>query len=304
MATTEAAQKTEAIAEEERAFELPNGMKIAATAYGNKGNPPVIFLHGGGQTRHAWGDSASAFAAAGWYAITMDHRGHGQSDWDADGRYELENFVEDLESVVEQVGSQPVLVGASLGGITALTAESKSEGRFAAALVLVDVTPRMERAGVLRIIDFMNARPDGFAYLEEVADAIAAYLPHRKRKRDLSSLQKNLRKCDDGRYRWHWDPKVLSVWDPKKYTPEIGKKMIAERLQSAANLTIPTLLVRGKMSDVVSEENAQEFLEHATHAEYVNLKDAGHMVAGDSNDGFTEAVIGFAQKHFGKASAQ
>lgn len=279
-------------------FELPHGITIAADAYGNEGDPPVLFLHGGGQTRHAWSGTASRLAERGWYALTMDHRGHGESSWDERGQYQVEFLVQDLRGVLAELTAPPVLVGASLGGITALLTETGQAASVARALVLVDVTPRMERQGVDRIITFMQASPDGFTSLDEVADAVASYLPHRKRPEDTTGLAKNLRVGDDGRYRWHWDPKLLEVWNPNHYTEEIGARLVSERLAAAGRLTIPTLLVRGRLSDVVSEDNAEEFLRAVPHAEYVDLHGAGHMVAGDKNDVFTDAVADFIERHF------
>ncbi|MGB5694519.1 MAG: alpha/beta hydrolase [Polyangiales bacterium] len=278
-------------------FELPHGISIAADAHGEPGAQPVLFLHGGGQTRHAWGGTAEALAELGFYTICMDHRGHGQSDWAGEDEYRLDHFVADLRGVLAQLDEKPVLVGASLGGITALLAETAGEQSVAKGLVLVDVTPRLEPGGVERILGFMKAGASGFASLDEVADSIARYLPHRKRPKDLSGLAKNLRRNDDGRYYWHWDPKMLKTWERDRYT-EADDLELKARLANAARLAIPTLLIRGRLSDLVSTEAASEFLEMVPHAEYVDLADAHHMVAGDRNDAFTEAVTDFLLRHF------
>ncbi len=278
-------------------FELETGMSIAADAYGDPAHQPVLFLHGGGQTRHAWGGSAEALADAGFYTICMDHRGHGESGWAARGQYRLDHFVEDLRGVLKQLPGQPVLVGASLGGMTALLAETSQEESVAKAVILVDVTPRLETEGVDRIMAFMRGGTGGFGSIEEAADAIARYLPHRKRPKDLSGLEKNLRRGDDGRHYWHWDPEMLRTWERDQYTAEDDRRM-KERLSKVRNLRIPALLVRGRLSDIVSPQTAAEFLEMVPHAEYVDLADAHHMVAGDRNDAFTGAIVQFLLKHF------
>ncbi|MGB8332595.1 MAG: alpha/beta hydrolase [Polyangiales bacterium] len=280
-------------------FELAHGITIAADAYGNPEDQPVVFLHGGGQTRHAWGGAAERLGSMGFYAISMDHRGHGESSWDPEGNYFVPAFVQDLLGVIEQLADKPVLVGASIGGIAALLAETGSDESVAKGIVLVDVTPRLEKKGVDRIIDFMRVGSDGFGSLDEVADLVSSYLPHRQRPKDLTGLTKNLRKDDQGRYQWHWDPKLLQVWDPSSYTAEEGEQIMQERLDASARLTIPTLLVRGRMSDVVTEEHAREFLAAAPHAEYVDLEGAAHMVAGDRNDVFGDVVSDFIRRHFG-----
>jgi len=278
-------------------FDVASGVRIAADAYGDPSAPPVLFLHGGGQTRHAWGGTAQALGDAGFYAVTMDHRGHGESDWHPRGEYGVDGFVHDMVGVVAELGRPPILVGASLGGIAALLGEARSPQPISRGIVLVDVTHRLELEGVKRILGFMAARPEGFASPEEAADFVAAYLPHRPRPKDVTGLAKNLRVGADGRYRWHWDPQLMQLWNPARFDPEEGRRVVADRLDALRRLRVPLLLVRGRMSDVVSESSARELLEACPGAEYVNLADAGHMVAGDRNDAFTGAVRDFVQRH-------
>jgi pimeloyl-ACP methyl ester carboxylesterase len=277
-------------------FRLASGIGLAADAYGDPSATPVLFLHGGGQTRHAWGGTAAAVAAAGLHAISLDLRGHGESDHAPDGDYQVEAFVDDLRGVLAQLPERPFLVGASLGGITSMMTEGLAPEPVSRGVVLVDVTPRLEIVGVQRILGFMAARPEGFASLEEAADVIAEYLPHRARPKDLRGLEKNLRLGPDGRYRWHWDPRLMETWNPARFDPVEGQRILEERLSVARRLRVPVLLVRGRMSDVVSEEGAREFLALVPHAEYVDLA-TGHMVAGDRNDAFTGAVLAFLRKH-------
>jgi len=267
-----------------------NGVGIVADAYGDPQAPAVVLLHGGGQTRHAWGSTARALGAAGWHAIALDLRGHGDSDWDPRGDYSLDAFVDDLLAVVAALGRPPVLVGASLGGLASLLAAGEIAPRSFRAVVVVDVAPKTEPEGVERIVSFMGSNRDGFASIEEAADAVAGYLPNRPRPASLEGLRKNLRLRADGRYRWHWDPafmhgerRVQSSRDPDRLT------------RAARGLRVPTLLVRGRMSDVLSEAGARHFIELVPDACYVDVSGAGHMVAGDENDAFTEAVIEFLE---------
>ncbi len=264
---------------------------LVGDARGDAGAPGVLLLHGGGQTRHSWGNTGRDLASAGFYAINLDQRGHGDSDWAPDGDYRLRAFADDAIVVGASMG-RPAAVGASLGGLAALLAEGESDNELFSALVLVDIAPRMEPAGVTRIISFMMDTADGFASVDDAADAIAEFLPHRSRPDDLSGLSKNLRRGDDGRFRWHWDPRFIHSDKP----PDPGFAL--ERLAAAAcKLTVPTLLVRGRLSDVVSEEAASEFLDMVPHAEYVDVADARHMIAGDQNDPFSQAVIRFLSAH-------
>jgi pimeloyl-ACP methyl ester carboxylesterase len=267
-----------------RRFRVAHDLILVGETWGETEQRPVLLLHGGGQTRHAWADTAADLAAQGWYAVSLDLRGHGDSDWSDDGAYPLDDFAGDVAEIAGQMPSPPVLIGASLGGLASLVAVGEPRFSVAArALVLVDIATRIEPAGVDRITEFMSAYPEGFARLEEAADAVAAYLPGRSRPRDLEGLRKNLRVAPDGRWRWHWDPRFLTGTMPEE-----------RRLESAArNLRLPTLLVRGRMSDMLSAEGAQAFRKLVAHARFADVAEAGHMVAGDRNSLFSHAVIEF-----------
>lgn len=146
--------------------------------------------------------------------------------------------------------------------------------------------------GAKEVIAFMGSAADGFASLEEAADAVAAYLPHRPKPKSTAGLERNLRLRDDGRYYWHWDPAFMMMGKDVDNQPE-GPST----LETAARaLTAPTLLIRGGRSRIVSEEGAREFLELVPHADYVGIDGAHHMVAGDANDAFNKAVFAFVEK--------
>lgn len=266
-----------------------HGTTIAGDSWGDPDGPLVLLQHGGGQTRHAWKGTGQALGDAGYHAVAFDARGHGDSQWPPDAHYGHEVMVADLVAVIAALGGRrPVLVGASMGGGISLEAVG-DDHVDATALVLVDIAPQLEPVGVDRILAFMDQRPDGFGSLDEVADAIAAYQPHRARPRDVAGLAKNVRLGQDGRFRWHWDPRWRSG------APDLDA-MYERQAACARKLTLPTLLVRGGLSDVLSEEGAQSFLELCPHSEYVNVADASHMVAGDRNDIFAGAVIEFLSR--------
>jgi pimeloyl-ACP methyl ester carboxylesterase len=230
-------------------------------------------------------------ATCGYHAVTVDLRGHGDSEWSPSGDYSLEAFADDLISVAGVCEGPPAFVGASLGGLAALLAAGERSPGVASALVLVDVAPRMEPDGVARIMAFMTARPEGFASLEDAADAIAQYLPNRPRPTNLSGLAKNLRIHADGRYRWHWDPAFLH--GPRRPSAAI---QVDRLFDAARNIAEPMLVVRGRQSDMLSVEGAEELVAIATRATFVDVEGARHMVAGDRNDAFTSAVVAFLDR--------
>ncbi len=262
------------------------GVTIAGDSWGDPDGPLVLLQHGGGQTRHAWKGAGETLGEAGYHAVAFDARGHGDSDWAPDGIYGQDVMVADLEAVVAALGGgRPVLVGASMGGGVSLVAVGEDHVD-ATALVLVDIAPKIEPEGVGKIQAFMTQRPEGFESLDQVADAIASYQPHRSRPKNLEGLAKNVRLGTDGKYHWHWDPRFRTG------NRDIKARQV--RLEACArNLTLPALLVRGGLSDILSEEGAQSFLELCPHSEYVNVTGAGHMVAGDRNDIFASSVVEF-----------
>ena len=274
---------------QETRFKTASGLTLTADVGGPETGQPVILLHGGGQTRHSWRRALSELVAAGHKVISPDWRGHGESQWCPNGRYTLDDYIADLGLIMDSLPSAPILVGASLGGVVSLVGLGEQQLPFARAIVLVDVVPRMEPAGVKEIIDFMSANSDGFVSIDAAADAVAQYLPHRPQRSSRDGLLKNLRRRSNGRYYWHWDPAIHS----NARSPDYIEAM-ARRMEAAARLIkVPTLVVRGGDSRVVSAEGVAHLAELIPHACYVDVAGAGHMVAGDQNDGFNAVIREF-----------
>lgn len=273
-------------------FEGNQGLKLSATQFGDPKAPHVLLLHGGGQTRHAWTHTATVLAKAGYCATTVDARGHGQSQWCPQGDYSATALMGDLRSIIQSLPSSPYIVGASMGGLTAMLLLGEEPALACRGLVLVDVAPRLEPSGVRRVIDFMRRHRDGFDSLEQVREAVAAYNPTRETPANPNGLRKNLRQDANGRLHWHWDPAFLG-----HAVPDADESMFGySRLKSASrHLDLPVLLLRSCHSDVLSEDGAQELLTLIPQAQYRVIDQAGHMVAGDRNNIFTDAVLNFLQ---------
>lgn len=225
-----------------------------------------------------------ALVAHGYHVINLDSRGHGDSDWAQDGDYSVPALSSDLLS------APPALVGASMGGASALYTVGNAGTAIAAALVLVDLVPRIDPQGAAKIMSFMAAHPNGFGNIDEAADAVGAYNPHRPRPKDAMGLMKNLRQRD-GRLFWHWDPRFLKQTD--RAEPPRAAQLL---LDAATRVRIPTLLVRGAQSDVVTEEGVAELKGVLPAVEVFDVAGAGHMIAGDMNDAFNQGVISFLQR--------
>ncbi|MBX2797576.1 MAG: alpha/beta hydrolase [Myxococcales bacterium] len=267
------------------------GVTLSATRYGSSSGPTLVLLHGGGQTRRAWAVAAERLAAEGWEALAVDLRGHGRSDRSADGVYGIDRFAADVAAVVASCATAPILVGASLGGLSSLVAAGELRAQVR-GIVLVDVAHRTEATGASRILHFMRAHPEGFESLEQAAEAIAAYVPHRRRRGGTEGLRQSLRRTG-GRWIWHWDPRILDGM-PSDGLPPMWS---AERLLGAARgAGVPIHLVRGEASDVVTDETARAFVAAVPQASASEVAGARHMVVGDSNEGFLDAMRPFLQR--------
>ena len=273
-------------------FKVSSGLNIEATALGNPDDSLVILLHGGGQTRHAWGATAEKLSQSGFYALAVDLRGHGDSDWSEEGDYAIESYRNDLVSIIEEIGKPAFLIGASLGGMISLsTAGDLNYQHLCRALVMVDIGIYPNEEGSNEILDFMSSGFKGFDSLEEASNAITSYLPHREKPKDLTGLKKNLRLKEDGRYYWHWDPKFI-----QSRTDNQDRSEYRDRQRNyAKSVRVPTLLIRGALSNVVTKEEVADFLETIGHAEFIEIDKAAHMIVGDRNDIFANAAIEFLQ---------
>lgn len=275
-----------------RRVDLPAaGLVLAADLWEPATHPrgTVVLMHGGGQTRHSWNRTGERLVRQGFRALSVDARGHGESEWASDGDYSTDAMVADLLAVVGGEPQRPVLVGASMGGVTSLVALGE-RGPFARGLVLVDVVPNMRPEGVQRVRDFMFGAPDGFSSLEEVAAAVRSYTPQRSREVDLDGLRKNVRRRQNGRWYWHWDP----VWGSPSGMPDLD--VLSRRMQAAALLVqVPTLVVQGSRSDVVDDAGVRQLVDTIPNAQVVGVANAGHMVAGDDNDQFTATLQDFLE---------
>ena len=270
-------------------FIVESGVRIAASVWGKEEHPLVILLPGGGQTRHAWNRTGEQLGQAGFWTLALDTRGHGDSDWHPNGDYSLVSLVDDVKTVVTQLGKPAAIVGASLGGILGISiAGDEKTKSLCWALVMVDIGIYPNASGAQEIVDFMRSGSDGYASLDDAANAVSEYLPHRKKPPDNTGLEKNLRKKKDGRYYWHWDPAFLDTRDD-----EINEKYKHKRRVFAENLSVPTLLVQGAMSNVLTDDEVEDFMTTVAHAEFAKIDNAAHMVAGDRNDIFASRAIEF-----------
>jgi len=260
-----------------------DGLWLAADAFGPEDGLPVLFFHGGGQSRRSWRGAARRIGSAGYRGISVDLRGHGDSDWASDGDYLLDAFARDVEALIDGFDRPVVLVGASRGGQSALVGGSRRPGRVR-LIMLADVAPLLRDEGVDDIRGFFKASADGFTDVDEAADALANHLGQ-PRLSDASGLRKAMRLGDDGRLYWQWDPKTVS---PEFLNPP-SEGVALE--QAAARVRDPVVLVRAELSTIVTDESVAMFRKLTPQLEVVVAKGVGHMFTGDRNDAFAETLL-------------
>lgn len=260
-----------------------DGLSLAADIYGPASGQPVLFFHGGGQSRRSWRGPARRLSAAGFQAITVDLRGHGESDWAKDGDYLLDAYARDVEALIDRLERPVVLVGASRGGQSALVGGSRRPGRVA-LIMLADVAPAMRDEGIDEIRAFFAASMKGFRNADAAADALSLHLG-RERTADTSGLLAVMRQGEDGRLYWRWDP--ATVRPEFLHPPSEGEALLA----AARRLRDPVVLVRAELSSIVTDESVALFRKLTPQLEVVVAHGVGHMFTGDQNDAFAETLL-------------
>lgn len=271
-----------------------DGVTLVGDLWGPEDGAGVILLHGGGQTRHSWTGAARRLAERGYRVVAYDARGHGDSEWVADGDYGIEAMSRDLLAVRATTAAPTAFVGASVGGLAAFFACGTTAPQPASALVMVDIALRPAQQGAERINAFMAAHEGGFADLDEAVAAVTAYNPLRSRPSEPTGLARNLREREDGRLYWHWDPRLL---DESTAGSEALDQRYRKLVAVAPGVSVPTLLVRGRHSDVMTDENVSDMVRHVPQTELFEVPEAGHMIVGDRNDAFADGLISFLERH-------
>jgi pimeloyl-ACP methyl ester carboxylesterase len=274
-------------------FEVSEGFSLVGTACGDPAGPKVFLMHGGAQSRGAWDRGLRALAAAGYRAIALDMRGHGESDWAPDGRYALEDWAGDLIRIVAKLSEggerRPVaLVGASRGGQCALLG-AVALPEMVSCAVLIDVTPQNDESGIDLIRGFLERSAAGFDSLEEASASLSEFM-NRPPRGSAEGLARFMRRGDDGRWFWQWDPRMAQ----REFVRPPSEQMQMEA--AAARVKAPVLLVRAGNSELIRPEDVDHFRALTPHLDVVEAPGIGHMITADSNDAFMPPVLEFLRR--------
>ena len=255
---------------------------------------PLLLLHGFGNEAHIWDDFAPAVSPH-YRTLALDHRGHGDSAWDAQGRYDHDTLVRDVEAVTAALGIERlVLVAHSLGGRIATLFAGRHPERMA-GLVLVDIGPELDPRGTTRIRMEIETNPEpSFGSVDEYARLLSLQYPAAQSKALLRMAQHGVRRLENGRYALKLDPALRGAGRGKGARTSSEEDLARAQWEALARIPCPTLVVRGAASDVLSadvaERMAQEVLRKGSLAVVAR---AGHSVMTDNPDGFRDAVTAF-----------
>jgi pimeloyl-ACP methyl ester carboxylesterase len=250
----------------------------------SSGGPTAILLHGGGQSRSSWRIATQRLGDAHYKACALDLRGHGDSDWSPNGDYRIER-VADLVSVIEDLGSPAVLIGASFGGHVSLVTAARHPF-LVRALVLCDVTPWIEGEATKAMRSIMCAAAAGFASVQDAANHIDEVRGFPSNL-DANRLRRHMRQDAEGRLYWRWDPQFFLSQDTQN-------ENLTELLTAAAEkLKVPTLLIRAEHSEIVTPQQISKFARMVPHASTAEIAGARHTVSADDNEKYASLILEF-----------
>ncbi len=267
-------------------YALVNGLRFRYLDWGTERKPPILFLHGGALTAHTW-DLCCLALRDDFHCLALDQRGHGDSDWAPDANYTISAQREDVKGFAEALSlDRFVLVGMSMGAINGL-AYAITHPETLSALVLIDAGPNVRRPGSRRIRDFVNggAEPET---LEAIIERALAFNPRRDPVILRRSLMHNLRRQEDGNWVWKYDRRRFQQMGGDQHASE--RSRLADGL---ANVTCPTLVVRGADSDVFHDEDAERLAAALPDGRWVTIPKAGHTVQGDNPKDLVAALREF-----------
>ena len=262
-------------------------MRFHYLDWGGDGRP-ILFLHGGGLNAHTW-DAVCVMVRDGYRRIALDQRGHGDSEWSPVSDYAVESQLADIEGFIEHLRLvSPVLVGQSMGGLNSIAYAIRHSAETR-ALIVVDVGPEINPAGTQRIREFASTpeldSPE--AFLERAV----SFNPLRDPAVLRRSLYYNLRQTPTGMWALKHDQRRSS--DAYAGIATAQREKLAQEIP---RITCPTLIVRGALSDVLTDEVADKFARSLPKGRWVRVENAGHNVQGDNPAGLLEVVLPFLRE--------
>jgi len=270
-----------------------HGLELHVLEWSTEG-VPLVLLHGLGNEAHLWDDFVPAVAPH-YRVIALDQRGHGDSDWDPEARYDAESMADDLEAVLDAFEiDRFVLLGFSMGGRVSMTFAGRHPERLA-GLVIADIGPEVDARGVLRIGGEMaEHRAPVFANVQEYAAMLSLNYPAGQPHALKRMAEFGLREREDGLFELKMDPKLRGERPTDDASKAKEEAFIQQQWDALAKVPCATLVVRGAASDILSPDVADKMVDDVLqNGRLAIVPQAAHSIMTDNPQGFEEAVCRF-----------
>ena len=256
-----------------------DGLKLHYRDYpgGADGRPPILCMHGLTRNARDFAGLAARLSPA-WRVIVPEMRGRGESDYADDaGTYNPVQYVEDVERLLAELGiDRFVSIGTSLGGLMTILLAQKDSRRLAGA-VLNDIGPEIDEGGLDKIRSYVGQGRSFPTWmhaarsLEEIHnDAHPAYALEDW----LEAAKRVMVLGQNGRISFDYD---MAVGDAFRDADEGGGAPAANLWQAFDALSgVPLLLVRGALSNLLSEDTVRQMKARIASMETVTVPDTGH----------------------------
>jgi pimeloyl-ACP methyl ester carboxylesterase len=251
-------------------FSTPNGVKLHYLDHGTEGKPPLLCIHGMTGNAHNF-DALAPRLSSSYQVMSLDVRGRGDSGWTASTEYTPQNYVADLAGLLDYLKIERVtLIGTSMGGMISILFAGGYPQRVA-KLILNDIGPDLDPAGIARIGSYVGEAPGEFNNLPEVA---AYYREHYPPMRNIpepeliEQVKWSVKPADNGKLMWKMDPQIrkpmrtaarpLDLWVP------------------FARIEAPVLVIRGAESDILASRTVERMKSVIRSVEAVEVAGVGH----------------------------
>jgi pimeloyl-ACP methyl ester carboxylesterase len=268
-------------------YAVVNNLKLHYLDWGNLHLPPVLFLHGVRLQAHTW-DMAALLLRDHYHLVAVDQRGHGDSEWTSEAQFTNDTFdlmLEDTRQLVAHLGwSKFILVGMSMGGITAMRYAAEFSDQLS-ALCIVDIAPTTLHTGVLSMEGF-KIETETLSRFEDFLERSHKFMPHRPIAQLRYSLMHSLKQLPDGRWTWKQDHRSGAV---RRLAP------LGELWTELPKITVPTLFMRGAQSNVLARDVAERAAATVPRGKLVTIDPATHNVHSDNPNAFARELHSFLQ---------
>lgn len=261
-----------------------NGLKLHYLEWGDAGNPPLIMLHGVASLAHIFDYIAPAFQSD-YRVMVLDWRGHGESDWAPGPFYSYDDYVGDLEGLIQVLGLENVtFVAHSLGGYVGLYCASRNT-ELVSAVVAADVRTSISPEEVEQLKQASQRPHKEINSREEIVGRFAASLaPTTASQEVLESIGRHaVKEVWPGKWAYRFDRRVMAIAEvsPWRFLPKVKT---------------PTLIMRGEGSTMMTHEGARQMAQMVEGAGLVELKGAYHHLFLDKPEEFVGAVRSFLRR--------